>query len=391
LRRLQDEDVTGKRVLVRVDFNVPLNQGEVLDDGRIRAALPTIDYLLERRAVVALVSHLGRPQGVEEALRLTPLAQRLAELLGRPVNCVPDCVGASVADSVMQMAPGELVLLENVRFHPQEKKDDDDFARALAHPFELFVQEAFGALHRAHASTHAIARHLPACAGLLVQREVDVLSRLVVEPQHPYVVIVGGKKAEEKIGTLFGLLEHADLFLIGGGVAYTFLSAQGLKVGNSIVAPDWVDEAKRFVKAAYGQGAAVVLPRDVQATRALEAHPDVALVPSNNIPEGWMGMDIGPVTTREFRRRIKDAKTVFWAGPLGAFEYPPFDKGTVEMAKAVASSGAFVVVGGGETGAAFRQAGVEAERVFISTGGGASLALVSGKPLPGLDALRAER
>jgi len=389
LRRVQDQDVAGRRVLVRVDFNVPFKRGEVLDDGRIRAALPTIKFLLEQRASVTLVSHLGRPQGCDEALRMTPVAVRLSELLQRPVNTVQDCVGQPVTDGVTELEPGHVLLLENVRFHPQEKKDDDAFARSLAAPFEVFVQEAFGACHRAHASTHAIAQHLPACAGLLVQREVDALSKLVVAPEHPFIVIVGGKKAEEKIGGLFGLLRHADLFLIGGGVAYTFLTTRGLEVGNSIVAQDWISEAKRFVKTVYERGAAIVLPRDVQLTQRLEEHPEVAIVPVEKIPTGWMGMDIGPLTTHDFRKRIRTAKTIFWAGPLGAFEYPPFDKGTVEIAKAVAESRAFVVVGGGETGAAFRQAGIECEHVFVSTGGGAALAFVSGKPMPGLDVLQA--
>lgn len=374
--------------MLRVDFNVPLRDGVVLDDGRIRSALPTFQYLLERDAIIVAAAHLGRPKGVDAALRLKPLARRLSELLDRRVVALGDCVGPAVQDAVARLDPGSVVLLENLRFHPEEKKDDDDFARSLAEPFDLFVQDAFGSLHRAHASTHAITQFLPACAGLLVQREVETLSQLIDDPQHPFVAVIGGKKAQEKIGGLFDLLTHADLFLIGGGVAFTFLATKKISVGNSLVAEEWVEEARRFVKAAYAQGAAVVLPIDVQIAAALAPEAESAIAKANKIPDGWMGVDIGPETTHDFRRRLREAKTIFWAGPLGACEYPPFDKGTVEIAKAVAESDAFVVVGGGETGAAFAQAGVESDRVFISTGGGAALEFAGGKTLPGLEALQ---
>lgn len=388
LRRLQDQVVRGRRVLLRVDFNVPLQDGVVLDDGRIRAALPTLRYLLERDAVIAVASHLGRPQGVDEALRLKPLAKRLAELLECPVVALDDCVGPSVQAAIASLDPGSVALLENLRFHPEEKKDDDGFARSLAEPFDLFVQDAFGSLHRAHASTQAITKFLPACAGLLVQREVETLGRLINDPEHPFVAVIGGKKAQEKIGGLFDLLNHVDVFLIGGGVAFTFLATKKISVGNSLVAEEWVAEARRFVKAAYEQGAAIVLPTDVQITQALVPEVESVIAKANKIPDGWMGVDIGPETTHDFRRRLREAKTIFWAGPLGACEYPPFNKGTVEIAKAVAESDAFVVVGGGETCAAFAQAGVDDDRVFVSTGGGAALEFAGGKTLPGLEALR---
>lgn len=388
LQRLQGQNVSKRRVLVRVDFNVPLQNGDVLDDGRIRAALPTLEYLLEHNASVALASHLGRPQGVDEGLRLAPVAHALARCLQRPVCTASDCIGSEVEQKMAALGEGEVLLLENLRFHPEEKKNDSKFAAQLAAPFDVFVQDAFGVLHRAHASTDGIAQHLPACAGLLVQKEVAALQRLTQNPEHPFVAVIGGKKAEEKIGGLFGLLAHVDQFLIGGGVAYTFLVNRNLCVGNSIVAEEWVEEAKRFTEAAYQKGATVILPKDVQLTQALSDDPEAVICPINKIPEGWMAVDIGPETAKDFKRRLKAAKTVFWAGPLGAFEYPPFHKGTLEIAKALAASSAFVVVGGGETGAAFARAGVAAENVFVSTGGGASLAFVSGKTLPGLEALK---
>lgn len=389
LRRLQDLTVAGRRVLVRVDFNVPLKDGAVLDDGRIRAALPTINFLLEKGAVVTLASHLGRPKGPDPLLRLAPVAQRLGQLLGRPVRALDVCIGEGVSQVLASAAPGEVFLLENLRFHAGEKQNDPTFAQALAAPFEAFVQDAFGALHRAHASTHSIASLLPSAAGLLVQREVAALERLVKNPAHPYLAVIGGKKAEEKIGGLLGLLANVDAFLIGGGVAFTFLVTKRLKVGNSIVATDWVDEARRFVEAAYHKGATVVLPRDVQLTQKLENNPEAVIALAEKIPDGWMGVDIGPQTSRDFQRRLRRAKTVFWAGPLGAFEYPPFDRGTVEVARCLADCQATVVVGGGETGAAFARAGIESDNVFVSTGGGASLEYAAGMRLPGLEALAA--
>ena len=389
LRRLQDQQVSQRRVLARVDFNVPFKQGRVLDDGRIRSVLPTLKYLLEKNAAVALISHLGRPKGVDDSLRMKPVAERLSQLLGRPVHALPDCIGPSVRQSVERMKPGEVLLLENLRFHPQETKNDPAFAHALAEPFELFVQDAFGSVHRAHASTHAIAQCLPSCAGMLVQAEVESLNRLVDQPLHPFVAVIGGKKAEEKVGGLFGLLDRVDQFLIGGGVGNTFLAGKPVALGTSFYDADWVQEARRFMQEAYQRGAAVILPTDVQLTQALTSQPEAVIAPSHKIPDGWMAVDIGPQTAKEFKARIRTAKTLFWAGPLGAFEYPPFDKGTVEVAKAVADSGAFAVVGGGETAAAYAQAKVRGDNVFISTGGGASLEFVSGMSLPGLEVLRA--
>lgn len=388
LRRLQDQAVSKRRVLVRADFNVPLKQGKVLDDGRIRAVLPTLNHLLENDASVALISHLGRPKGVDDALRLKPVAERLSQLLGRPVSAVADCVGPTVHQAVQRAEPGEVLLLENLRFYPEETKNDPAFAQALAEPFGLFVQDAFGSVHRAHASTQAVTAHLPSCAGLLVQAEVDALNRLVDQPLHPFVAVIGGKKAEEKVGGLFGLLDRVDQFLIGGGVGNTFLAGKGLSLGKSTFDADWVEEARRFAHEAYQRGRALILPSDVQLTTSLDSKAETVIAPANKIPDGWMAADIGPQTAKEFKARIRAAKTVFWAGPLGAFEVPPFDKGTVEAAKAVADSGAFAVVGGGETAAAYAQAKVHSDRVFISTGGGASLEFVSGNPLPGLEVLR---
>ncbi len=389
LRRLQDMDVRDKRVLVRVDFNVPLQDGAVLDDGRVRASLPTVRELLDRGATVALCSHLGRPKGVDDRLRLAPVAERLGKLLGQSVQALPDCVGDEVAAAVRSMEPGEVALLENLRFHPGEKQDDPEFARQLAEPFDLFVQDAFGSVHRAHASTHAVTQHLPSAAGLLIQQEVEQLGKLIDDPAHPFVALVGGKKAEEKVGGLFDLLGRVDTFLIGGGVAFTFLAARGASVGRSIVADDLMEEAKRFVKAAYERGATVVLPSDVQAAERLEEGVRPAITRADRIPDDLAGFDIGPETARDFRRRLQGAETVFWAGPMGAFEFAPFDKGTLELARAVADSGAFAVIGGGETGAAFARAGIESERVYVSTGGGASVEFVGRGTLPGLEVLKA--
>jgi phosphoglycerate kinase len=386
LNRLHDQRVEGRCVLLRVDFNVPLKDGNVLDDGRVRAALPTLHYLIEQGAKVAVCSHLGRPKGVDDSLRLTPVAQRLGELLEKPVTSTSDCIGPEVQNAIDVMQPGDVVVLENLRFHDAEKKNDAEFSKQLAEPFDLFVQDAFGSLHRAHASTHAITQHLPACAGLLVQKEVEALSRLTHDIEHPYLAIIGGLKAQEKIGGLFGLLDNVDQFIIGGGTAFTFLKMKGANVGKSIVAEDYVDEAKRFVEDAYRKGATVILPKDAQLTTELNDEPEVSIALIGKIPDDWMGVDIGPETARDFKRRVREAKTIFWAGPLGAFEFPPFNKGTDEIANAIAESNAFTVIGGGETAAAAK-ADFNPDRVFISTGGGAALEFVSGKPLPGLEVL----
>lgn len=391
LRTIQEADLAEKKVLLRADFNVPLAQGKVADDFRIRAALPTIRWLLEKGARLAICSHLGRPKGkpVPE-LSLAPVAQRLVELLGREVPLLPDCVGPEVTRRVEELPAGELVLLENVRFHPGEEANDPEFARALAAPFELYVNDAFGTAHRAHASTQGVAKFLPAYAGLLLAREVEVLSELAEAPRRPYYILVGGKKAKDKLGVLTDLLPKADGFLIGGGVAFTFLAAQGKQVGDSIVDEELLPTIKDLLQRAKAAGTAIHLPVDVVAARELSEEAETKVFPADAIPQGWMGLDIGPTTRAAFAEALGKAGTVVWAGPMGAFEYPPFAKGTEALARALAESPAFTVVGGGETGEAVVRLGLEKRFSHLSTGGGATLAFLRGKPMPALEPLRAQ-
>jgi len=391
LRSISDVEVRGRKVLLRADFNVPLKDGKVADDFRIRAALPTIKWLLEHGAKVAACSHLGRPKGkVVEELRLAPVAERLGELLGREVPTLRDCIGDEVKRAVEGLSEGEIVLLENVRFHPEEEENDPDFARELAAPFDLYVNDAFGTAHRAHASTEGVARYLPAYAGFLLAREVEVLSGITENPRRPYYVLVGGKKAKDKLGVLTDLLPKVDGFLIGGGVAFTFLAAKGCQVGSSIVDEELVPTIKELIERAESQGTEILLPVDVVAAQELSETAGTKVLPADAIPEGWMGLDIGPETVRVFSGKLKEAGTVVWAGPMGAFEYAPFAKGTEAIAKALTESRAFTVVGGGETGEAVVKLGLEDKFGHLSTGGGATLAFLRGKPMPALEPLRAE-
>jgi len=389
LRSVREADVKGRRVLLRADFNVPLSHGEVADDFRIRAALPTINWLLEHGARLTICSHLGRPKGkVVPELSLAPVAGRLGQLLGREVRLAPDCVGSEVEKAVARLSPGEVVLLENVRFHPEEEENDPEFAKKLAAPFDLYVNDAFGTAHRAHASTQGVANFLPAYAGLLLSREVEVLSQITTDPRRPYYVLVGGKKAKDKLGVLTDLLSQVDGFLIGGGVAFTFLAAQGKRVGNSIVDEELLPTIRELVARAKEQRTAIHLPVDVVAARELAETADTDVFPAGDIPEGWMGLDIGPKTVDAFSQVLREAGTVVWAGPMGAFEYAPFAKGTEAIAHALADSPAFTVVGGGETGEAVVKLGLEQKFSHLSTGGGATLAFLRGKPMPALEPLR---
>ena len=390
LRALQDVGVTGKRVLVRVDFNVPLHDCEVADDTRIRAALPTIRYLREHNAKVILMSHLGRPQGaVIEQLRLDPVAQRLSELLGLPVKKLNDCLGPDVETAVETMRPGDVVLLENLRFHAGEEANDPEFAKALARPAELYINDAFGTAHREHASTVGVAQLLPSVAGLLLEREVERLSRLRDHPERPYWAIVGGVKLSDKIKALRDLLPRVDGFLLGGGIVFTLFQAQGLSVGRSLVDESLLPEASKFLEEARARGTAVELPRDVVVAPALESNPPTQIVSADQIPDDQMGLDIGPETIETFRSRIREARSLLWAGPLGAFEVPPFHQGTAQIARAIVESGTFAVIGGGDTAAALKAAGVEvAKNIYVSTGGGAVLAFVGGRSLPALEVLQ---
>lgn len=392
LRSLRDFDVEERRVLVRVDFNVPLKDGGVADDTRIRAALPTIRALRVHGARIVLMSHLGRPKGnPREELRLDPVAKRLSELLGAPVKKLHDCVGPDVEAAVSEMQPGGAVLLENLRFHPGEEANDPAFAERLARPGDLYVNDAFGTAHREHASTVGVARLLPSAAGLLLEREVEMLGRLTHDLKRPYLAMVGGAKLSGKIKVLRDLLPRVDGFLLGGGIAFTLLRARGLSVGRSLVDEALLPEAMRFFEEARARGTAVELPRDVVVAPALEPNAPTRIVPVDRIPEDQMGLDIGPETVEAFRSRIREARSLLWAGPLGAFEVPPFHEGTAQVARTIVESEAFAVIGGGDTAAALTAVGIEgAQNLYVSTGGGAALAFVSGRTLPALEVLRAD-
>lgn len=389
LRKVQEADVAGKTVLVRVDYNVPLKDGEVADDARIEASLPTLRYLLEKGAKLILMSHLGRPEGkIVPGLRLDPVAERLASLIGRPVRKLDDCVGKEVEDAIASGTEGEIFLLENLRFHPEETTNEPMFARSLAALGELYVNDAFATLHRAHASTVGVPDHLPAYAGMLVQREIEALSRLTDNPSRPYIAIIGGKKARSKLGALRDLLDNVDEILIGGGVAFTFLRAAGAEVGNSIVDEDLLDEIRELIHTAHDMGVKIVLPRDVVIAKEISEEAETATARADKIPEEWIGLDIGPESIELFRQEIEKAKTIVWAGPMGAFELAPFAAGTRAIGEALSAADAFTVVGGGETGEAVKKLGVADGISYISTGGGACLAILRGKRLPALEALK---
>jgi phosphoglycerate kinase len=388
LRGVERADVEGKAVLVRVDYNVPLSGGQVADDTRLRASLPTVQYLLEHGAKVVLISHLGRPEGrVVEDLRLAPVAARLEDLLGRPVRQLEDCVGPVVSEAIEQGSPGDVFLLENVRFHHEESTNESGFARELARLGDVYVNDAFAAVHRAHASTVGIADHLPAYAGLLMEREITALSRLE-EPERPYVAIVGGKKARSKLGALRDLAPRVDEILIGGGVALTFLGAYGADVGDSVVDEGLFDEIREIGDAAEREGTTIHLPEDVAIGVDLSPEGEVRTSDARAIPAGWQGLDIGPKTIEQFTDRVVAARTVVWTGPLGAFEVEPFSTGTRRIGEAIAASDAYSVIGGGETGEAMARFGLVDRISYVSTGGGACLALLRGKQLPALEALR---
>lgn len=389
LRCVQDVAVEGKRVVVRVDYNVPLSDGRVADDSRIRASLPTLKNILERGGKPILLSHLGRPEGkVVPALCLDPVAASLRELLGSPVRKLDTCVGDEVVQAIEEWEPGSVILLENVRFFPEETANEAGFARKLAGLGDLFVNDAFATLHRAHASTLGIADYLPSYAGFLVQKEIEALARLTDNPEHPYVAIIGGKKARSKLGTLRDLVDRVDAILIGGAVAFTFLHAQGHNVGSSIVDESLFDEILLISEKAEEKGVPIVLPTDAVVAAELSDSAETAVVRIDDIPSDGIGLDIGPETIALFREKIAAARTIMWAGPMGAFEFDPFVAGTREIGQALAESDAFTVVGGGETGEAVKKLGVVEGISRISTGGGACLALLRGKSLPALEALR---
>jgi phosphoglycerate kinase len=386
-----EQDLGGKRVLVRVDFNVPLDEdGNITDDTRIVAALPTIDFLVRQEATVVLMSHLGRPKGQRvPSLSLRPIADHLSELLERPVGFVDDCVGPKVEDAVRAAHPGDVLLLENTRFHAEDTKNDPDFARQLARLGDVFVNDAFGTVHRANASTAGVAAYIPAVTGFLLERELQQLGHLVEAPNRPFVCIVGGLKVSDKIGVLENLVTLADAILIGGAMANTFLKAKGAKTGGSFVEDgDGVDLAQRILELAEEEDCTILLPLDLVVAEKLDEGQETQVVPADAVPDGLMALDIGPRTRMLYESRIADAHTIFWNGPMGVFEIEDFADGTRAIADAVADNPGFTVIGGGDSVAAANQFRV-AERIsHISTGGGASLALLEGESLPGIEAIR---
>ena len=391
IKTIDDAEVAGKRVLVRVDFNVPLDGDTVTDDTRIRAALPTIQKLVDGGAHVVLMSHLGRPagEGFEEKFSLRPAAARLAELLGRDVAFAADTVGEDARAKVAALADGDVLLLENLRFDKREKKNDPAFCEELAALGDLYVNDAFGTAHRAHASTAGVADFLPSYAGYLMEREVATLTGMLDEPRRPFVAILGGSKVSDKIKVIDALLEKADTLLIGGGMCFTFLAAQGKSVGTSLMEADWVERAGAMMKKAADRGVSLLLPVDVVCADAFANDANLATVSVDEIPDDMMGLDIGPETAELYAEAIGMAKSVFWNGPMGVFEMPSFEAGTRAVAEAVAANEeADTIIGGGDSVAAVNQFDLADKMTFISTGGGASMELVQGEALPGVEALR---
>jgi phosphoglycerate kinase len=386
---IRDIEVDGKRVLVRVDFNVELEHGRISDDGRLRAALPTIRRLRERGAVVILCSHLGRPSGkVVEDMRLAPIGRRLSELLGVDVTCVDECVGPKVEDAVRKAKPGDVLLLENLRFHPEEERNDLDFARSLASVADVFVDDGFGVAHRAHASTEGVTNFLPSVAGFLMEREVEILGSVLESPERPLVVALGGAKVSDKIGVLENFLDKVDTLLIGGGMAATFLKARGLPVGNSLVEDERLDLARDMMRRAEENGISLLIPVDVVVADSFAAEARSRTVDVEDVPDGWYIMDIGHKTLDVFRAEAARGKTILWNGPMGVFEFQAFSRGTRELAAALASlDGATTVLGGGSTAEAVNSLGLADRITHVSTGGGASLEFLEGRTLPGVAAL----
>lgn len=385
-KTLRDVDVANKRVLVRADFNVPLEDGQIGDDMRIRACLPTIRYLIDAKARVLLCSHLGRPGGqVVEELRLDPVARRLSELLDRRVSKADDCIGTEVKGAALDLGPGEVLLLENTRFHSGEKANDPEFAAKLASLAEIYVNDAFGTAHRTHASTEGVAHHLPAVAGLLMERELEALGRVRENPAHPFVAILGGVKISTKIDVIEKMLEQVESLMVGGAMANTFLLAKELEVGASLVEEDRLDTARGILDQA---GEKLVLPVDVVVAREMNAEAERQTLPADQVPAEWRILDVGPETVERFKKEIEPAQMVLWNGPLGAFEVEPFAAATYELARALAGLDAETITGGGETAAAVNDVGVADQLSHVSTGGGAFLTFMEGKELPGVAALQ---
>jgi len=388
-KTVRDIEVASKRVLVRVDFNVPIEDGVVTDDTRIRAALPTIRFLADHNAKVILCSHLGRPADAPDpAYSLKPVCRTLSLLLGRQVAFADGALDGEVLAAVEGMHDGDVLLLENLRFNPGEKTNDPEFARQLAALADVYVNDAFGTAHRAHASTSGVAELLPAVSGFLLAREVEMLTDTLSDPEKPFVAILGGSKVSDKIDVIHKLVETCDRLLIGGGMAFTFIAAKGTGVGNSLVEREWIDEARKMLEKSMETGCEIMLPIDIVVAPEISADATTFIVGREEIPDGLMGLDIGPATSAKFEVEIERAKTIFWNGPMGVFEVEPFESGTREVAKAVARNNRAVsVIGGGDSIAALKKFGYEDKVTFISTGGGAAMRLLEGAKLPGLEAI----
>jgi len=386
-KTVRDIDLKGKRVLMRVDYNVPIQNGVISDDKRIRATLPTIQYILDQGAALILMSHLGRPAGTgyEAEFSLKPVADRLSELLGRPVKFAPDCIGPEVEAMAAALQPGEVMLLENVRFYKAETKNDPEISQKLAKLGEVFVNDAFGTAHRAQSSTEGVAHYLPAVAGFLMEKEIEFLSKATENPERPYVAILGGAKISDKVGVIENLLKKCDRLLIGGGMANTFFKAMGFPVGDSLVEEDAVPTAKSLLTSG---GSRLVLPVDVVIADAFDNEANTRIVAPNEVPDGWRILDIGPKTVETFKSALTGARTVVWNGPMGVFEMPKFAEGTFAVARVLAELGATTIIGGGDSASAVKKAGVADKMSHVSTGGGASLEFLEGKVLPGVAALQ---
>ncbi len=384
-KTVRDIDLKGKRVLMRVDFNVPMAEGRVTDDKRIRASLPTIQYVLDQGAALILMSHLGRPKGgPDPEFSLKPAAEALSALLGRPVQMAPDCVGAEVKQMAEALRPGEVLMLENTRFHAGEEKNDLNLARQMADLGEVYVNDAFGSAHRAHASTEGVARFLPAVSGFLMEQELEYLGRAVSNPEHPYVAILGGAKISDKILVVETLLKKCDKLIIGGGMANTFLAAQGCNMQDSLVEAASIETARGILQQSAGK---LVLPVDAVIADRFEENADSQVVDVDKIPAGWRALDVGPKTLDLYKEALQGAKLIVWNGPVGVFEMPKFAAGTFALAHMLADSGATTVIGGGDSASAVKKAGVAKQMTHVSTGGGASLEFLEGKELPGVAAL----
>ena len=389
-KSVRDVDVAGKRVFLRADFNVPLDpvSGRILDDTRIRATLPTIEYLREKGAKTIVASHLGRPKGRDDKLSLGPIAQRLGELLETRVQFADDCIGAEAQRLAHGLAEREVLLLENLRFHPEEEGNDPEFAKALASLADVYVNDAFGTAHRAHASTEGITKYLPAVAGFLMEKEIEFLSKAAINPEHPYAAIIGGAKISTKMAVLAHLLEKVDKLLIGGGMANTFLKAEGFAVGESLVEDDYLEQARDVMRHAEDKGVRLLLPTDVIIAQRFEADSPARRASVREVPDGWLIVDVGETTIDVFARALDGCRTVVWNGPMGVIEMAPFAHGSHRLAAVIANlRDATTIIGGGETAAVVEQLGLESRFSHVSTGGGASLEFLEGKELPGVAAL----